>query len=29
MGLLHVIEGAFGVAEVTCTERDVEYELLC
>jgi Transposase DDE domain len=25
--LLHVVEETFGVADVTCTERDVEYEL--
>jgi hypothetical protein len=25
--LLHVVEDAFGVADVTYTERDVEYEL--
>ncbi len=25
--LLHVVEEAFGVADVTYTERDVEYEL--
>jgi len=25
--LLHVVEEAFGVADVTFTERDVEYEL--
>jgi len=25
--LLHVVEGTFGVADVTYTERDVEYEL--
>jgi hypothetical protein len=24
---LHVVEGMFGVADVTFTERDVEYEL--
>src|ERR1700676_1638856 len=27
--LLHVAEEVFGVADVTCTERDVEYELAC
>src|SRR3954466_10108368 len=27
--LLHVVEEAFGVADVTFTERDVEYELAC
>jgi hypothetical protein len=27
--LLHVVEEAFGVADVTSTERDVEYELAC
>jgi len=25
--LLHVVEDAFGVADVTFTERDVQYEL--
>jgi len=25
--LLHVVEEEFGVADVTYTERDVEYEL--
>jgi hypothetical protein len=27
--LLHVVEEEFGVADITYTERNVEYELAC